>query len=91
MKNVRRTAAMPSTPYCTPYRLAGSGGSKQDSNAVTFSKGAKLKGAIEIHLASRTGYRTNARIDYKFVTPGRLCGTHGKPNGTPRRLVMRKP
>ena len=34
-------------------------------------------------------YATNAKIEYKITSPGRLCGTHDKPNESPRRLEMR--
>lgn len=86
-----RTASIPATPDCIPYKEAGSTGSKTSTNAVTWTDGAKLAGAIGIDLSSRTGWRTDAKTEFKFVTPGRLCGTHDMPAGSPRRLVMRKP
>lgn len=86
-----RSATIPSTPYCTPYNVAGSTGSKTSTNTITWTNGAKLSGAIGIDLSSRTGWRSDAKTEFKFVTPGRLCGTHDKPAGTPRQLVMRKP
>lgn len=82
-----RSTTIPSTPYCVSYNVAGSGGTKESTNAITWSNGAKLSGAIGIDLSSRTGFRTNAKTEYALVTPGRLCGTHDKPNGTPRRLA----
>ena len=33
-------------------------------------------------------YTTTAKIEDKLTSPGRLCGTHDKPNGT-RRLERR--
>lgn len=85
-----RSANMPSTPYCVAYRVAGSTGSKTSTNTITWTNGAKLSGAIGIDLSSRTGWRSDAKTEFKFVTAGRLCGTHDKPAGTPRRLVMRR-
>ena len=88
-----RSATIPATPssYCVPYRLAGSTETKANTDAITWTNGAKLSGAIGIDLSSRTGFRTDAKMEFEFTTPGRLCGTHDTPNGTPRRLVMRAP
>lgn len=84
-----RSTSQPTASYCVSYNVPGSGGEKSTSNAITWSNGAKLGGVIGIDLSSRTGYRTDAKIEYVFRTAGRLCGTHDLPNGTPRRLVMR--
>lgn len=86
--NARSTTA-PTANYCVPYNVAGSGGSKTSSNATTWSNGAKLGGAIGIDLSSRTGFTTKAKQEWVFKTPGRLCGTHDSPAGSPRRLVMK--
>lgn len=86
-----RDTRRPSATYCVPYNEPGSGGTKSTTNAKRWARGAKLEGAIGINLSSRTGYRTNAKIDYVFRTRGRLCGTHDLPNGKPRRLMMKKP
>lgn len=86
-----RSTSIPSTDAsnCVAYNVSGSGGEKTTTNAITWTNGAKLGSSIGIDLSSRTGYRTDAKIEYAFDTPGRLCGTHDKPNGAPRRLVMR--
>lgn len=86
-----RSVSVPTTSssYCVPYRSAGSGGEKASTKTITWSNGAKLSGKIGIDLSSQTGYTTNSKIEYEFKTAGRLCGTHDKPNGSPKRLVMR--
>lgn len=40
-------------------------------------------------LFAQTGFSTKAKLEYLFVTPGRLCGVNGTPNASPGRLVMR--
>lgn len=73
---------------CKP-RTAGSDGSIYESNAVTWTTGAKLEGAIGIDLTSRTGFRRNAEFHYDFHTNGRLCGKNDVPAGNPRVVGMR--
>jgi hypothetical protein len=76
----------PPLANCITYNEPGSGGEKVTTNATTWAAGVSVLGAS---LSSRTGFRTNAKQEYKFDTPGRLCGTHDTPNGAPRRLLMR--
>lgn len=85
-----RGSAKPTAKHCTQYRTPGSGGSKKETNAITWTDGAKLEGIIGIDLSARTGFRTSNKIRFEFPKPGRLCGTHGRPGDTPRRLVMKK-
>ena len=84
-----REAVFPSASKCVRYYSAGSESSKTTSNAMTWSNGAKLGGAIGIDLSSRTGFRTDAYQYWKFVKPGRLCGERDKPAGTPRLIAMK--
>jgi hypothetical protein len=68
-------ASAPTANYCsTAY--AGSTTSKDSSNAITFSNGAKLGSVIGIDLSSKTGFTSKAKIVFKWQRAGRLCGTN---------------
>lgn len=43
--------------------MAGSDYQKDTTNAITWSAGAKTGGVIGIDLSTRTGFRTNARME----------------------------
>lgn len=87
--DVRDLSSSPSAHYCVSFRQ-GSTFTKDDSNAVTWSNGADLSGAIGIDLSTRTGYRTNARLHYTFNKTRALCGTQDYPARTPSRIVVRR-
>lgn len=74
--------------HCNPWS-AGTYGSKSNSNATTWSSGAKTSGAIGINLSSRTGFRTDSELHWKFDTRGRLCGRSDVPAGNPKVIGMK--
>jgi hypothetical protein len=86
-----RTVSQPSTPlsYCVFYPK-GDYAKHTGSTAHTWTSGAKLNTVIGIDLSSRTGFTNSATVHFHMQdSSGRLCGTHGDPGGTPRRLVAR--
>jgi len=71
-------ASAPSATYCTSY-LSGSVFTKDTATAQGFNNGAKVGTIIGIDLYTRTGFTTNTKIKFTFVSAGSLCGSNGYP------------
>lgn len=86
-----QTATLPSsTSYCRPWS-SNTSGEKSTTTATKWTNGVSIKPVIGIDLSARTGYATNAKVNWTFVSAGRLCGVNGYPENSPGRLVMRAP
>lgn len=80
--------SVPTAGYCTTFG-AGSSFTKTTTNAVTWSDGVKISGAIGIDLSSKTGYSSTSKLSYSFSATRSLCGTTDYPGGSPSRLVVK--
>lgn len=79
---------VPAAGYCTTFG-AGSSFTKTTTNAVTWSDGVKISGAIGIDLSAKTGYSSTSKLSYSFSAARSLCGTTDYPGGSPSRLVVK--
>ena len=81
-----------STPTATKcvYYAAGSGFTKSNTHAVTWSKGAQVGGDIGMSLSSQTGYESDAQVHFGFHRGRHLCGKSDYPGGSPKILVVKK-
>jgi len=69
---------VPAQNYCT-YYTGGSGYTRENNSAVTWTNGLEMGGPIGINLSIRTGYNNQTKITYNFPQNSELCGTSNYP------------
>jgi hypothetical protein len=82
-------SSFPAAPYCEPYP-AGHTETIHHSTAVTWSAGANIGAPVGFTATAQSGYNDQTSLTFHFGAAHRLCGTKGKPGGTPSRLVAKK-